>query len=301
MRDRIEFVRKIKRGEPIDKVRFICDFCRGKKVLDLGCVRHSADYSLNDPEWVHKRIKETASSVLGVDYLKAEVEKLVALGYNMVYGDVTEPLDMQDTFDVIVAGDLIEHLTNFDGFLKNVLRLMKPDGALIITTPNPFFADLFFYCAYKKDVMGNSEHTCYLDPFTLRQLIARYNLGIEDMHYIKKAWNLAGLIFANENFQYDSISGRWTAGDNNRKSASETFFKFMLRLARENYRLRKYVLLPAVSTVQWLFGACYESFKFIFGLNSKLVKYSDYLAVIKRKHSVEENSEAIITQLNRTN
>jgi len=39
-------------------------------------------------------------------------------------------------FDVIIAGDLIEHLLDTDVFLEELVRVVKPGGYLLITTPN---------------------------------------------------------------------------------------------------------------------------------------------------------------------
>ncbi|NMP32064.1 class I SAM-dependent methyltransferase [Thalassotalea sp. M1531] len=40
-------------------------------------------------------------------------------------------------FDAIIAGELIEHLLDPISFLKNCYSLLKPDGAIILSTPNP--------------------------------------------------------------------------------------------------------------------------------------------------------------------
>lgn len=39
-------------------------------------------------------------------------------------------------FDVVVAGDIIEHIFNTDFFLDEISRVLKPDGKLLISTPN---------------------------------------------------------------------------------------------------------------------------------------------------------------------
>ena len=41
-----------------------------------------------------------------------------------------------ETFDLVIATDVIEHIQNTDIFLKNVHRLLAPDGQVLITTPN---------------------------------------------------------------------------------------------------------------------------------------------------------------------
>jgi len=39
-------------------------------------------------------------------------------------------------FDVVVAGDVIEHLFDTDAFLSELNRVLRPGGKLIVTTPN---------------------------------------------------------------------------------------------------------------------------------------------------------------------
>ena len=39
-------------------------------------------------------------------------------------------------FDVIIAGEVIEHVYNTDNFLEEIYRTLKPKGYLIISTPN---------------------------------------------------------------------------------------------------------------------------------------------------------------------
>jgi len=41
-----------------------------------------------------------------------------------------------ESYDTIIAGEVIEHLNSPFNFLKECKRIMKPDGRLIITTPN---------------------------------------------------------------------------------------------------------------------------------------------------------------------
>lgn len=39
-------------------------------------------------------------------------------------------------FDVVIAGEIIEHLLDTDKFLDNICRVLKPKGHLVLTTPN---------------------------------------------------------------------------------------------------------------------------------------------------------------------
>jgi len=43
------------------------------------------------------------------------------------------------TFDVVFAGEVIEHIFDDEQFLKNIHMHLKPGGVLVLTTPNLFF------------------------------------------------------------------------------------------------------------------------------------------------------------------
>lgn len=254
--DRFQLARMLKSSPPVGKEQFIEQCCRGKSVLDLGCIRHSAEFAATDPNWLHRRIHRVAARVVGVDYLPAEVEKLRNSEFHIICADVTRPLPLQEQFDVIVAGDLIEHLDNFQGFFGNCTRLLKPGGSLIITTPNPFFAGQFHFVALKRYFLINPEHTCWIDPQALSQLAARFGFAIAEAHYLRRSWQLPHLISESESNQYDILTGRWT-----------------------NRSFHAKVLRRLVPVFFWL---VYWPYKMLSGASTRLVAYSDYLAVLKK-------------------
>lgn len=245
----------------VNKLDFIKNKCRDKSVLDLGCVRHNATYSMSDPNWLHRHLHDVAESIVGVDYLENEVLKLNQLsGYSIIYGDVTKPLPIDKTFDVIVAGDLIEHLTNFEGFFENINKLMKSDGLLILTTPNPFYRDGFFYTFFKNDVLVNPEHTCWIDKKCLSHLVQLFSFEIIESYWINNSqWALRTLI-TQKNNSYDILTGKWTNDS---------------KLAEMNRRL-----------IGGLFELFYYPIKIL--MNKRSVKYADYLAIIQKKHKTNE-------------
>lgn len=247
----------IKGYNPVDKEFFVMERCKGKSVLDLGCVRHNADFALSDPMWLHQKIKSVAGKVMGVDYLPEEVKKLNSRGYEIITADATKPLPVKETFDVIVAGDLIEHLSNFDGFFENCQRLLKADGILIITTPNPFYSDEYDFVAFKKRYLINPEHTCWIDPQALSQLARRFNFKIDEVHFIKNSWKLKNMICESKDEEFDILNGRWV----------------------KNSFLRK----TNRKVLGIIFSLFYAPYKALFVKNSLLVKYSDYLAVLKKE------------------
>ena len=163
------------------KIKYVTDKIRGKSVLDLGCVSHDPN-TYRSKYWLHKAISESASSVVGMDLSQSGVEFLTQRNFKVIMGDV-QNFNLDTKFDVIVAGDLIEHLENFSGFLQSCKNNLKTSGELIITTPNPWYWRNIVKAIISTEVKNNEEHTCWLCPRTLRQLASRHGYNLYDIKF----------------------------------------------------------------------------------------------------------------------
>ncbi len=105
------------------------------------------------------------------------------LGYDIRFADATGDADFQEKFDLIHAGDVIEHITNAGGFLQFVKRHLKPGGRVIISTPNPFFKGHFFSVFRKGTLTPNFEHTCWITPTCMNELAYREGFEFEKICY----------------------------------------------------------------------------------------------------------------------
>jgi SAM-dependent methyltransferase len=195
--------------KPVSRLEITRQYCRGKSVLDIGCVNHNIE-NVDVESWQHRAIIEVATDVLGVDYLHEEVQELAKRGFRVLAADITKPLDLSEQFDVIVIGHLIEHLSSFDGLFTNIQKLLKPGGHVLISTPNPFYTEQYFYAAFKNDLIVNSEHTCWIDPVTLDQLARRFGLLTTAVYWIKEKWNLGWVIMNSPSRSFDQQSGTWS-------------------------------------------------------------------------------------------
>jgi 2-polyprenyl-3-methyl-5-hydroxy-6-metoxy-1,4-benzoquinol methylase len=164
------------------KINFVHSYTKDKKVLDLGCVQHNKK-NYNSKYWLHKAINFDASSVVGLDLSEDGVNFLNSKGLNVIFGDATS-FDLGEKFDVIVAGDLVEHLSNFDGFLLSCRNHLSPNGCLLITTPNPWHWKFILRAITRGGhVPVNPEHTCWLCPTTLSQLVRRSGFSVTNVEY----------------------------------------------------------------------------------------------------------------------
>jgi SAM-dependent methyltransferase len=126
-------------GRPVDRAGFILERCRDRLVLDLGCYDETALAKRDTGQWLHGAIAGVARGVLGVD----SSERLPPDGLptgprsRIVRGDITA-LDRilgATEVEVVVAGELIEHLRDPLAFLEQLRRLL-PGRELVVTTPN---------------------------------------------------------------------------------------------------------------------------------------------------------------------
>jgi 2-polyprenyl-3-methyl-5-hydroxy-6-metoxy-1,4-benzoquinol methylase len=81
-------------------------------------------------------------------------------------------------------GELIEHLTDFSTALNNVRAWLKPDGKLVLTTPNALSAYWLLFRSLNREFV-NPEHTCWFDETTLTQLLSRCNFDVERIDYVR--------------------------------------------------------------------------------------------------------------------
>ena len=162
------------------KLKWIGKYAKGRKVLDLGCVCHELDVS--NPPWLHGYLCSLSDDVLGLDVLPEAVEEMNRRGYRAVCADV-ETMDLGERFDVIVAGDLMEHLANHGKFLERVVAHLAPEGMFLVTTPNAMTLLRYLRVLTKGYTPAHHQHTCWFTAKVLDQLARRYGLEVFDESY----------------------------------------------------------------------------------------------------------------------
>lgn len=181
--DFMAFVRT--RSAVPDKDDLIVQLCQGRSVLDIGCIDHDlATVASLGTRWLHARIRSAARETVGLDILGREAEELNRRGYAIHVADAQD-FDLGRTFDVIVAGDIIEHLENIGSFLRCVGHHMHAESVCVITTPNPFNVEAFVTAITRNYVEVNPQHTVWIDPKVMYQLISRTDLTIVDFSWLR--------------------------------------------------------------------------------------------------------------------
>ena len=98
------------------------------RILDVGC----GDGSLS------AMLARSSDQIAGIEVSMDACRIARSRGVGVTRADVENyafPFQ-PESFDVVVAGEVIEHMTDPDEFLQEVARVLKPHGYCILTTPN---------------------------------------------------------------------------------------------------------------------------------------------------------------------
>ncbi len=174
-----------------ERIRKILEFARGD-ILNIGCV---GSHPKDSKYWLHGLLSQKFKNVVGIDINVKEIKHFEKDYKCYVANAENFELDMK--FDTIVAGELIEHLSNPGLFLNQAKKHLKENGILIITTPYPFSLINFIYALLKfPNTCSNPEHTCWFCPKTLQELARRYNYNVVYMDLVEDYYdNVPSLLY----------------------------------------------------------------------------------------------------------
>jgi SAM-dependent methyltransferase/glycosyltransferase involved in cell wall biosynthesis len=135
--------------EHLHRYLFALQLCTDRDVLDLA----------SGEGYGSALLAQVARTVVGVD-IDAESVRFAHENYarhNLSFqsGSATQIPIMDASMDVVVSFETIEHLTDHDGFLREIKRVLKPGGLLILSSPD-------------HDVYSNGETT--QNQFHLKEL-----------------------------------------------------------------------------------------------------------------------------------
>lgn len=132
------------------------------RVLDAGC------------GWgvTLEALEERGYHVVGMDVSRQILEQLDRPGRMLIEADLAQPLpDQAETFDAVLALDVIEHLDDDRGAVERLGRLVRPGGYVVVSVPA--LPDLF------SEFDAIQGHRRRYVPETLRAAFAGTGLNVE--------------------------------------------------------------------------------------------------------------------------
>lgn len=103
----------------------------GERILDVGCGDGRVLYNLRE------RFRELHGTEVSDQRIMAAQNTLRGLAHNIHDGNVESGIAYEDNFfDCVVSADVIEHLIDVRSALREMVRILRPGGTLVLATPN---------------------------------------------------------------------------------------------------------------------------------------------------------------------
>lgn len=169
------------------KTERILELCKGKRVLHIGCVGfadlQTAERVRRAKESLHYALTTCATTV-GVDYSREAIDYYRAhhVFENVVYGNAEhlEDLLLPPEFDVVVAGDIIEHLSNPGNMLDGIRSVCDATTLVLITTPHAF--GLLSFLRYLTNRFSEGqEHVFTMNSQNMAHLAERHGFEVVEI------------------------------------------------------------------------------------------------------------------------
>jgi SAM-dependent methyltransferase len=152
---------------------------KGQKVLDLGCYHGD----------VVKEISQLGFQGYGADVFQENVEtatKNFAEG-NFSVVDFNGKFPYPDnSFDIIWAGDIIEHVYDTINLFSELNRILKKNGSLVCSTPYHGIVKMVVISLIdlKKHFHPEHPHIRFYTNKSLRMILNKYGFIVRKEHYL---------------------------------------------------------------------------------------------------------------------
>lgn len=180
---------EVPKADVVDRVDYILKQCQGKTVLDIGCAGTDGQATL------FKAIRKVAKEAWGLDSQECQESLTFSCDVDRLGPELDGlPIGYEQSFDLVVAGEVLEHLSNPGAFLAT-LSSRWSQSQLIITVPNAL-SHVGLNHARKGIEHVNIDHVAWYSWRTLKTLVERCGYRVVDFHWYNGMPMFAeGLIF----------------------------------------------------------------------------------------------------------
>ena len=178
---------------------FVFERTRGKRVVSIGLGGQvgNTGYSFNLltadlTKTFSARLVQQAAHVTFLDISDPAIEAFRGVVEADYYNaDITaDPSTWPDDLagvqcDVVLLGEVLEHLTDPGAALRSLQTLLAPEGVILVTVPNAFHLSMIVHMA-RWDERVHPEHVAYYSPSTLARLFDMVGLEVVELGFYRK-------------------------------------------------------------------------------------------------------------------
>ena len=172
--------------ELVEKNDWILKQVVGQKVLHLGPTDSPmTSHNAKAGRLLHQLLQGKCLDLVGLDLDAGCVELLRKQHgiHDIIVGDAEKLPEYFPgrTFDLVIAGDIIEHVNNLGLVLQGVKKILNPSGRLIVTTPNALAIKRVLGAALLRQERNNPDHLYFYSPMNLWQAANRFGFELHEL------------------------------------------------------------------------------------------------------------------------
>ncbi len=153
-----KMVHRVPAAPVFNRAEYLVKAARNKVILDIGASGPMAE-----------ALREAAKVYHAADIMPNDIKN-----FHQIDLDKANELPVVPKLEIIIAGEIIEHLSNAGHFLD----LLYPCGAqVVLTTPNAFSSGSAGYLKRGIEAV-NGEHVAWYSYHTLKTLVERHGFNI---------------------------------------------------------------------------------------------------------------------------
>ena len=156
---------------------------KGRRVLDIGC----------GGGLLSESFASEGASVTGIDLSAAAIDTARAhagaSGLVIEYRVASPTLLLGENpapFDIIVCAEVLEHVDDLEGFLRDTLRMLAPGGIFFFGTINKTFKARLLAVFVAEDILGmipsgTHDYKRFIKPSTLVKILRDNGVEVKDI------------------------------------------------------------------------------------------------------------------------
>ena len=174
----LAMVHRLPAARLVERVPHVAQMADGKRVIHIGFV-DTGFQSMQEQAgtWLHGHLADRAKSLVGIDLDDEGVAEARRRGFEAHQADCRDLEALAELHlepaELVIAGELIEHLDDPGSFLDAMHTLVAPGGRLVLTTPNAS-GILNGAAALAGAEINHPDHVILFSWRTLTNLLSRH-------------------------------------------------------------------------------------------------------------------------------